>query len=312
MGKEYRKYRDGCTHHVYCKAVDGNVIFYSLQDCIYYITLYYHLARRFGIVTRAFCIMPNHIHSNEQAPSEKNFFEFHRVLNRDFTKTYNKEHGRTGPLFMKPFGFAPKVVGKRIRENISYILNNAVVGNLVPDVDQYKWNLMPYRKYSHPFSTKMVLRTASHPLRRSLEMLKYYYDRRLPLTYNRQRVLFKKLKQFEVAQLIDYIISLHNCLDYEAIGLLYKNDIENAIISARNNSGSEHDIPEDFEDYKVYNKMLKLARASGVDLQKCNFERMPGEELVKITEQFCLAGFPVRQIRKFLHLGRGAESSDNQ
>ena len=303
MGREYRKYREGCTHHVYCKAVDGNVIFYSVQDCIYYITLYYHLAKKYGIVTRAFSIMPNHIHSNEQAPSRKDFFDFHMALNRDFTRTYNKEHGRTGPLFMKPFGFAPKIVGKRIRDNISYILNNAVVGNLVSDIDQYKWNLMPYRKTNHPFSSKIVQRAASHPLRRSLDMLRYYYERDMPLRYDRQRVLFRKLKPFEVAQLTDYIISIHNCLDYEAIGSLYMNDVENAVTSARNNSGSEHDIPEDYEDYKVYNRMLKMARRLGVDLQRCNFEGMPEKEIVKMTEQFCFAGFPVRQIRKFLHLG---------
>ena len=305
MGREYRKYREGCTHHVYCKGVEGNVIFYSVQDCIYYITLYYHLAKRFGIVTRAFCIMPNHIHTNEQAPSKEDFFEFHRVLNRDFTRTYNKEHGRSGSLFMKPFGFAPKMVGKRIRDNISYILNNAVVGNLVTDIDQYRWNLMPYRKTKHPFSSKMVQRAASHPLRRSLEMLRFYYERDLPLTYDRQRVLFKRLKPFEVAQLTDYIISIHNCLDYEAIGSLYMNDVENAVTSARNNSGSEHDIPEDFEDYKVYNRMLKMARRLGVDLQRCNFEGMPEKEIVILTQRFFDAGFPIRQIRKFLHLWPG-------
>ena len=305
MGKEYRKYREGCTHHVYCKGVDGNVIFYSKQDCIYYITLFYHLSRRYGITIRAFCIMPNHVHSNEQAPSRKDFFEFHRVLNRDFTRTYNKEHGRTGPIFMKPFGFAPKTVGKRIRENIAYIINNAKVGRLAQDIDQYKWNLMPYRNSDHPFSAELVKRKASNPLRRSLAMLKYYYDRNMPLTYDRQRVLLKKLKPDEAMQLTDYILSIHNCLDYEAIGSLYMNDVENAVTTARNNSGSEHDIPEDFEDYRIYNRMMKLALESGVDLQRCNFEGMPKKEIERLKEQFRLARFPVKQIRKFLHLGPG-------
>ena len=305
MSKDYRKYRDGCTHHVYCKAVDGNVIFYSLQDCIFYLTLYYHLAKKYGIVTRAFSIMPNHVHSNEQAPSETAFFEFHKALNRDFTQTYNEEHHRTGPLFMKPFGFAPKTVGKRIRENIAYIVNNAVAGNLAKDIDQYKWNLMAYRCSSYPFSAKIVLRKASRRLRKSVKMLQYYYDKGMPLSYNRQRVLFKNLTSKEIAQLTDLIISLHNCLNFDAIARLYNGNVDNAILSARTHSGSEHDIPEDFEDYSAYQSMMRIAVEYGVDLKTCNFETMPSKDLRKLFVILSRLGFPQKQIQKFLHLTRG-------
>lgn len=303
MQKDYRKYRQGCTHHVYCKAVDGNVLFYSVQDCIYYLTLYYHLAKKYGIVTRAFCIMPNHIHSNEQAPSKKHFFDFHKDVNRDFTRCYNEEHNRSGQLFMKPFGFAPKPVGKKIRENIAYIENNAVVGNIARTIDEYRWNLMAYRKSDYPFSSKILLRKASRRLRRSVKMLQYFYDRGMPLTYKRQRILFQNLSSEEAAQLTDRIISMHNCLDYEAIGRMYKGNVENAAILATVNQGSEHDIPEDFEDYSVYKAMMQISLWHGVDLKTCNFEKMPIKELKRLYDAFMAEGFSFKQIRKFLHLG---------
>lgn len=217
MSQDYRTYHEGSTHHVFCKAIGGNIIFYSVQDCIFYITLYYHLAWKYGIITRAFSIMPNHIHSNEQAPSRKAFVDFHRDLNREFTMTYNAEHKRSGTLFMKPFGFAPKTVGKKIRENIAYIVNNAVAGNLADDLDEYRWNLMAYRNTSYPFSSKIALNKASNRLRRSVKMLKYYYSCGLPLTYDRQRELFKNLSSEEAGQLTDLIISIHNCLIYSDI-----------------------------------------------------------------------------------------------
>ena len=304
MGKEYRTYHDNSTHHVYCNGIDGNIIFYSVQDCIFYITLYYHLSRKYGIVTRAFTIMPNHIHSNEQAPSQEDFFCFHRDLNKEFTRVYNKEHNRTGPLFMKPFGFAPKSVAKKIRENIVYILNNPIVGRLAKSVDQYKWNLMAYRLSDYPFSQKIVLKSTSRRLRRSVEMLKHYFNNGLPLTYERQKVLFKNLSSDESAQLTDLILSLHNFLDYNTIGQLYDGDVENAIIAARSYSGTDHEIKEDYEDYRAYQKMMRLSQASGIDLKTCNFESMSSKELKALSIKFLANGIDINQIQKFLHLPR--------
>lgn len=248
--------------------------------------------------------MPNHIHSNEQAHSQEDFFSFHRDLNKQFTRTYNEEHNRTGPLFVKPFGFAPKSVAKKIRENIVYILNNPIVGRLSNSVDQYKWNLMAYRHTSYPFSEKIVLNKASRRLRRSVKMLKYYFNNSLPLTYNRQRVLFRTLDTEETLQLTDLILSLHNCLDYDAIGEFYDGDVENALKSARSYSGTDHDIPEDYEDYRAYKKMMKLSQASGIDLKTCNFEIMTEKELKSLSKRFRINGIDISQIQKFLHLPR--------
>lgn len=301
MGKDYRTYREGCTHHVYSKAVDGNIIFYSVRDCIYYLTLYFHLAKRYKIITRAFCIMPNHIHSNEQAPSKKDFLLFHCRLTSEFSHGYNAEHNRKGSLFLKRFGFAPKTVGKRIRDNIAYIVNNPVVGNLSEDIEKYRWNLMAYRNTDHPFSEKIQLNKSSRKLRKALSLLNRYFSDDLPLDYTRQRLLFKGLSDKEASQLTDRIISMHNCINYDAVGNLYNDGIENAIKVIRANSGSEYDIPEDYEDYQAYNKMILLARKNGINLKTCNFEGLPAEELVMLAEQFSFAGFPAKQIRKFLH-----------
>ena len=304
MGKDYRKYRDGQTHHVYSKAVDGNIIFYSIHDCIYYLTLYYHLARHYGIQILAFSIMPNHIHSNEKAPSRDNFVLFHCRIASEFSRKYNVRHKRKGPLFMRSFGFAPKTVGKKVRDNISYIVNNPVVGKISKSIDGYRWNLMAYRDTDHPFSEKTRLDKASFRLRRSLSMLKYYFENGIPLDYTCQRILYKGLSKKESAQLTDRIVSIHNFLDYKAIAQYYQGDIEKAVIAISANSGSEYDIQEDYEDYRAYNEMLKLARDCGVDLASCNFEEWAKEDLAKIIWHFNHAGFQPKQIRKFLQLPR--------
>lgn len=304
MSKDYRKYRERSAHHVYSKAVDGNIIFYSVHDCIYYLTLYYHLAKRYGIRTLAFSIMPNHIHSCEQATLQDNFVLFHCRLASEFSQKYNAQHHRKGPLFMKSFGFAPKTVGKKVRDNIAYIVNNPVVGKLCKNIEEYRWNLMAYRNSDHPYSEKICLSKASYRLRKSISMLKYYFENGIPLDYTCQEILYKGLSKKESAQLTDRIISMHNCLDFKELARYYQGDIENAMIAISANSGSEHDIPEDYEDYSLYKEMMRLALDLGIDLTTCNFECLPEEELAKIIWQFNRAGFPPKQIRKFLHLPR--------
>lgn len=302
MGRNYRKYPDGSICHVYCKAVNGNIIFYSSRDIIFYLTLYYHLARKYGIVTRAIAIMPNHVHSNEQAPSKESFISFHRDLNREFAKEYNLEHKRTGRLFMKPFGYAPKFKGKTIRENITYIVNNPVVGGLCKDIDSYKWTLMAYRNSDHPFSEKIVLNKASFRLRRSLTRLKYYFDNGIPLNYSCQRMLFDGLSTKESAQLTDRILSMHNCLEYNRIAQYYQGDMEKAIMAISANSGTEYDINEDSEDYSKYRTMTKICLQEGLDMKQINFETMDVEQLAKLADKFLWAGVPPRLVCKFLHM----------
>ena len=302
MGKEYRRYRDGSVHHVYSKAVDGNIIFYSVKDCIFYLTLYYHLARRYGIKTLAFCIMPNHVHSNEKAPSRDDFILFHCRLNSEFSQGYNAQHKRKGALFAKSFGFAPKVVAKRVRDSIAYVVNNPFVGNLSKNIEEYRWNLMAYRNTDHPFSEKIRMNKASYRLRRSLSILKYYHNKGIPLDYTCQKILFKGLSKKETAQLRDRIITMHNFLDYKAMAQFYQGDIEKAVTVISANSGSEYDIPEDFEDYSVYQLMIRMTQELGFDMETCNFEILSSEELTRLIEKFSFAGFSVKQIRKYLHL----------
>ena len=246
--------------------------------------------------------MPNHVHSNEQARTTESFISFHRDLNRIFTKEYNQEHKRSGRVFIKPFGYAPKYKGKTIRQNITYIVNNPVVGGLCKDIDSYRWTLMAYRNSDHPFSEKIVLNKASFRLRRSLTRLQYYFDNGIPLNYACQRVLFQGLNPKETAQLTDRIISMHNCLDYNRIAKYYNNSIENAVLAISANSGTEYDIKEDSEDYSLYRTMTKIALEQGVDLKRCNFEKMDVEQLARLADRFLWAGVPPRLVCKFLHM----------
>lgn len=288
-------------HHVYIRGLNSNVIFYTTADCIFYVTLYSVLSRKHDIVTKSFSLMPNHIHSFQTACRKDIFINFNRELNKAFATGYNGRHNRIGSLFESPFGSAPKTVGKLIRACMSYINNNATVGGLSEHVLDYRWNLLAYRDSDHPFSQKISLEQSSIRLRRSLALVDYCYNSNRPMGYGIQKTIFEVLGPIEKKQMLDYILSRYNFLDYSGFEQ-YFGSFERALVAMEANGGSEHDIREDWEDYSTYSELSKIVRSMGVSLDSINFESMPSDERNSLVESMLLnSRASKRQIEKFLH-----------
>lgn len=296
-----RLFKDGLPHHVYCKGVNGNIIFYSIADCLYYFTLYSCLSRKYGIETSAFSIMPNHTHAQQKAPCVKSFIAFNRELLIIFTRRYNIQHGRSGELFQKPFGSAPKMVEKTIKSNISYINNNGPAGRLSKGVLDYRWNLMAYYGSDHPFSEKIVLNRASRRMREAIRFVDWCRQENKPLDYRLQAILFKGLNNKERRQLLDYIIVKYNFLDYSGI-LMHYRSMDEALRAMDANTGSEHDLKEDWEDYSVYRSMIEKVSRTGVDMESVNFERFEKKELFNLLTLLSNATADKKKICRFLHM----------
>ncbi len=306
MGKrEYRSFQDGQAHHVYIRGKKGAVIFYSIEDCILFFTMYMTMARRYGIRTCAFCIMPNHVHSVEVAKNNEEFSNFHRHFESMFATEYNTGHGRRGQLFDRDFGYAPKIVGKKVRDTLAYVANNPVVGRLSKDVLGYRWNMLAYCQDNYPFSSPVRLASASRALRRAVKRVDFLFRNGQYLDYGIQRSLFMKLSRTEKNQMVDYILCKYNMLDYSLLERNY-GTFENAIAVFDSSSGSEHDIPEDWGDYSQYPRMIGIMASSGEDMSTCNYENRSPEELGRLVRMFSNKGHSSRAIEKFLHLDRGS------
>ena len=98
------------------------------------------------------------------------------------------------------------------------------------------------------------------------------------------------------------VLGRYNFLDYTAMESFYNGSFEQACISFRANSGSEYDIPEDFEDYSNYRSMMRLAIKKGFDPEHCCFETMEAAAIRRLYNLFLSYGYPDRQVRRFLHL----------
>ena len=299
-----RSFKDGYPNHVYCKGTGGNMIFYSTADCIYYITLYSCLARKYIIITSAFSIMPNHTHSQQKAGSRERFIAFNGEMQSTFTRGYNKQHNRTGELFGKPFGSIPKIGEKYIKNNLSYINNNGAAGRMSKGVLDYRWNLMAYYGSDHPFSERIVLNKASQRLRRALRYVDKMRKDGKPLGYRIQEMLFKGLNRKESKQLLDHIIVEYNFLDYGPT-VKYYGSFENAMIAMDANTGSEHDLKEEWEDYSDYRKMIEAAGKAGYDMERINFKTLSKDALYNLIMLLNKVTGDNKKIRRFLHLERG-------
>lgn len=299
---DYRVFRAGFPHHVYTKAKDGFVIFYSLEDCIFYFTLFSSSVHKYGIEVLAFEIMPNHIHSSERTRCLDDLRMFHSELESKFVYGYNREHNRQGPLFMSPFGYAPKVVAKRIKDSICYIANNTVAGKMKESVLKSRWNMLAYYNNDHPFSEKIIIRNSSWKMKQAVKLVKYYGKRMLPLDYQRQRQIFEGLSPKEKDQILDLIITTYNFVNYKSMTAYFSGSMEGATLVMESNSGSESDIPDDFEDYGKYLTMMKMCGEMGIDLKTVNFELLSEDEKRGMVRFLRPSGARINQIYKFLHI----------
>ena len=270
--KKNKFYREGSFHHLYIKALEGNVLFYRTEDYLFVFSLVSVLTRKHNVIVDLFCIMFNHLHGSVKACSEKVFKSFIRDLSSIFTREYNREYNLKGRLLM-PCGYAPKSFGKAHKTCLIYIANNPSTGRLVKSVMGYKWGFVPYFLSDNPFSQKLVKRRSRFAVRQALAIVDDVYRKGQFLNYATIRRIFKDLTRDEKNQAVDYIIVKYFFLDKESFVSCF-GTLDKAILAIDSSAGSEHDIHEPWEDYSVYLEMIRKTIHSRLDHKKFRFHEM--------------------------------------
>lgn len=239
-----RKFVNAELNHNYQRTISGFNIFYETEDYLVYYTIFSIVAKTLGLDVYGLCLMIDHIHSLITADTNEMYSKFMAKVTSVFVKEYNKEHGRTGALFSKAFGSAPKLGLKLIRTAIAYLFNNPVERHLCKRAQDYRWNFLAYAKSDHPFSDELIIRKASASLKRALQMVDGTYARNRYLTYAHLQRLFAGLDEKEKNQLIDYIIVRYNVIRYDILTTKCYDGYENMLIAINSNAGSEYEIKE--------------------------------------------------------------------
>lgn len=304
--KRHRPYKSGVPQHVYFKGIHSFGIFYEREDHLYFLTLFFCLARKYDISVLAFCIMFNHVHHASVHQSRTKLSRFQQELESTFAKEYNKSRNTAGNLFKKEFGSVPKSVGKSIATTILYILYNPKAGGLVKKASEYRWNLIAYYDCQYPFSKKVDRSTCPRRMRRAMELVDSFRKENKPLKYRLLSLIFSGLGEQECEQMTDYIISTYNQMDYDG-QISYFGTFSRMNLLLESTMPKEYDLKEDWDDYSQYARMLEAIKEE-MHGRKALF--FPGRfsdtekrELAGILFSEC--GGKRSQVMKFLHIMPG-------
>lgn len=277
-----RRFLPNVPIHIYQRSLNGTVIFYSLEDCLVYYTIFCTCAKRSGITVLGLCEMYDHIHQLLEAPDLRSLSDFERMVNIGFSReffadlrqvsagapgepsteqstgylTWQSTEQSTikaqntldlpscGHLFQSPFGSAPKVGDKAVRTCIAYLNNNPVERHIHSEAIKWRWNFLAYAFSDHPYSERIVKRRATYRFRRCLREVEGCHSRGEWLRHSQLRRMFSGLTSEERNQLVDFIVVTYNVIEYDRLSSYYGSR-EKMLLAINSNTGSEYDIKEE-------------------------------------------------------------------
>ena len=247
--------------HIYQRTVGGYILFYSISDFLVFFTIFCVTARRFGIRVIGVCPMYDHLHVLVECDNSAKLSRFVQTYTRLYAEEFNLAIGASGPVFYPRFGRAEREGMKEVRSACSYLYNNPGEKGLCKKAEDYRWTFLAYAQSRCPFSDPIVLSGASTKLRRVLKMVDYYRRSDKYLRLGWLRSMFEELEKNEKEQLVDYIISSFNCIDYDRLISFYGSYGQTCLAFA-SNQGKEFGLHEEFTpgDHTVYIKFASLLR----------------------------------------------------
>lgn len=294
-----RKFSSQGFVHIFHITTDNGVCFYSAADCLVWFTMLCILSIKYQVQVLAICIMLNHFHIEAKFPSKQKMAAMMQELDSWFTRSFNRNYGRKGPLFDGKYGSAIKVKEQKIRDNFIYVCNNPVVKKAVRKAEDYRWNFLKYMSDFHPFSEKPAVRRSSQRLLSLLAEVRRCREQLRPLGYAFFQGHYQSLSKDERRQVLDYIIDQYNVIDYGMVRRMW-GGYEEMCAGLKYASGAEYDLSDDNsqEDYRHYYQMMKMAGEMGIDLAR----GCPQKELGHLSRLFQeRIGASKREIEKLLH-----------
>ena len=234
------------AQHIYQGTVDGVLIFYSLQDVLVFFSLFMCYAKKYRESILSLSLMPDHYHCVIAGRNRERLNHLVGTTTSLFTREYNTWYHRSGPLFRTPFGCADKKGTKAIISTINYSLNNQAVKKLCSRVEDTRMNFLAYALTGNPFSEKVNKAKVSRRLRRALSEMEACAIKDIPLNYTMLNRIMGTLDKVEQEQFADRTITWYNRIDYEMAGTYY-GSVQNMILAANTNSGTEFGITEPFD-----------------------------------------------------------------
>ena len=292
-------------NHSYQRTLNGNLLFYNIYDCLLFFTIFCVTQQKYpGIRVYKLCLMPDHLHNSSSASSKSELSAFTQNYTSVFAREHNEVCHEKGNVFHSPFGSVPKKGDKKARSNLIYVDNNPVERRLSNVAEKYRWNFLAYAISDHPFSEKLVIREASADMKNAIRKVKSMHRNGRYLSYSLLKKIFNPLAIKEKNQLVDFIITTYNVIDYDR-AIRFFGSYEKMLEATHSVTGSEYDLNEVFvgKNDAVYAKMTQLLMNTG------RFKDIHDIFFLSKEERFGLLEYlngktdaTLEQIAKYLHL----------
>lgn len=303
MRKRRRFYR-GVTNHVYQRTVDGVHLFYSIEDCLVFFTIFSVCVRSDEVQVFEACLMRNHVHFLAKTETVQQLSRFIDHYTSWFVHEYNTFAGRKGRLFQKNFGSAPKWEDKKLRSAIIYVGNNPVEKHFCKRAVEYRWNFLAYKECPYPFSEKIIKRKASRKLNKALKEVDTMVKLNLPLKYAQLIRMTQDLSDKEMEQFVDYVIYAYSPFDYEELTSHFKS-FESMLEAMDSTTGDDFDIKESRDNFSLdaFNEMIRYMQKSMKRYEIRKITTLPIEKKMEIYHDLhSHTSASVQQICNFLHI----------
>lgn len=299
-----RKFNKLGVHHIYQRAQDRGIIFYTTIDRLVYLSVASVKAREYKIRVLALAIMYSHLHQSCVAETKECLYKYIQDSSSIFARMYNRHYGRHGSLFARPFGSSLKRTDKEIRSNLAYVNNNHTEKGLCRSAAQAQWNLLAYRNKQNASPLSDAVRPSASFIK-SLTVVEELASENKCLTYRKLTKCMRPLCEDERARLADYIITRYPLIDFTAAEAFY-GGFDKMLAAFDSNTGSEYGIREEFSSAPdtAYAEMAAYAEKCGLlGMEKPKLLRFPEVNRLELARSFLqMTGARKFQIRKFLHL----------
>ncbi|MBQ9893706.1 MAG: transposase [Bacteroidales bacterium] len=290
--------------HIYQRSKNGYLLFYTASDYLVFFSIACNAARNRGMRVLGICPMFDHVHMVVAAERREDVRMFVRDVFSQYAKAFNASIGASGPVFCKHFGCAVKKGDKAIRTTLSYLYNNPGEKGLCTKAEEFRWTFLAYAASTHPFSEPLIKKKCSRRLVRAMKGINLLRTSSLPLVYPLLKKEFSGLCAKEKQQLVDFIITSYNCIDYETLLSLYGNSYNQACLAFASNQGAEYDIHEEYDptSHRAFMEIPRRLSDMGHKDIKSILKLPPESRFEILLSLFHVSKATMKQLCKYLRI----------